>query len=80
MFLCNCQGVTKQSVIDLVESTNSAFVFATICHTLYCGNSCGKCLEEIREVIDETKRIKAYRARQAEAEAARFYEATSSTG
>ena len=62
MYLCNCHGITEQSVIDLVNSTHSAFVFATICQSLKGSESCCKCLPRTREVIDETNKAKAIKA------------------
>ena len=61
MYLCICNGVTEQDVIDLVNSTHSAFVFATICQHIK-DNGCCKCLARTREVIDETNRAKARKA------------------
>ena len=61
MYLCNCHGTTEQDVIDLVDATHSAFVYATICQGLKGSKSCCKCLPRTREVIDEAKRNKARR-------------------
>jgi len=61
MYLCNCHGVTEQSVIDLVNNSQGVFHYAAIAQQLRNSNSCCRCLPRTREVIDEATKQKAIR-------------------
>lgn len=61
MYLCNCYGVTEQDVIDLVNNSETPFIFAGIATSLKGSCSCCKCLPRTREVVDEANKQKAIR-------------------
>jgi bacterioferritin-associated ferredoxin len=61
MYLCNCHGVTEQTVRDTVEGTADAFIFAAIAQTLINKGSCCKCLPRTKEIINEAIKQKAIR-------------------
>ena len=61
MFLCHCKGVTEQTVVDIVDGTADAYIFASIATLLKHEGLCCKCLPRTKEVINEAIKAKAIR-------------------
>ena len=59
MYVCNCHGVTEQQIVDIVDGTADAFIFASVVQELKRKGSCCKCLPRTKEVIDAAIKAKA---------------------
>jgi bacterioferritin-associated ferredoxin len=54
MYLCLCKGITKQQVQHTIQKKN--LTLRQLQNLYQIGKSCGSCLEQLEEVINETKR------------------------
>ena len=61
MYVCCCEGVTDRQIKISIENGN-ILSFNDLCDKFGIANNCGKCLEEVREIFNESiKRVLCFR-------------------
>jgi bacterioferritin-associated ferredoxin len=53
MYLCNCNGLSEREINEIADSGVAAV--GRLFRCLDCRPQCGKCVPEIRSIIDETR-------------------------
>jgi bacterioferritin-associated ferredoxin len=53
MYLCNCNGLSEKEINEIADSGVAAV--GSLFRCLDCRPQCGKCVPEIRSIIDETR-------------------------
>ena len=53
MYVCCCEGVTDRQIKISIENGNIVS-FNDLCAEFGIANNCGKCLEEVREIFNES--------------------------
>ena len=53
MYVCCCEGVTDRQIKISIEN-GSILSLNDLCDKFGIANNCGKCLEEVREIFNES--------------------------
>jgi bacterioferritin-associated ferredoxin len=57
MYVCNCNGLTKRQVRQAIENQPGDVMAVYRYHE--CQPQCGRCVPEIREMLDEARETEA---------------------